>query len=122
MKNVALKSTCFQKFGVRSLHLQAISIKADTKEFVAETKGANLRKELMKNKIDVYSLKSKLTGNCGGAGICGTCAVKVVRGAENLSLPSKNELNTLKTGNRGSDIRLSCCAKVNGPVEIKTKV
>lgn len=79
----------------------------------------NLRKELMANKIDVYPLKAKITGNCGGAGICGTCAVKVIDGAKNLNPPSKNELNTLR--GKPADQRLSCCARVNGPITIKTK-
>jgi ferredoxin len=79
----------------------------------------NLRKELIANKIDVYPLKAKITGNCGGAGICGTCAVKVIDGAKNLNPPSKNELNTLR--GKPADQRLSCCAKVNGPITIKTK-
>ena len=79
----------------------------------------NLRKELIANKIDVYPLKAKITGNCGGAGICGTCAVKVIDGAKNLNPPSKNEQNTLR--GKPSDQRLSCCARVNGPITIKTK-
>lgn len=85
-----------------------------------ECEGAvNLRKELIANKIDVYPFKAKITGNCGGAGICGTCAVKVIDGAKNLNPPSKNELNTLR--DKPADQRLSCCAKVNGPITIKTK-
>lgn len=95
-----------------------VVIKVDGKTI--ECSGAvNLRKELIANKIDVYPLKAKITGNCGGAGICGTCAVKVIDGAKNLNPPSKNELNTLR--GKPADQRLSCCAKVNGPITIKTK-
>lgn len=79
----------------------------------------NLRKILIANKIDVYPLKAKLTGNCGGAGICGTCAVKVISGMENLNAPSKNEQNTLK--GKPADFRLSCSSRVSGPITIKTK-
>jgi len=43
----------------------------------------NLRKELLKDKIDLYPLQGKVY-NCGGAGVCGTCAVEVLKGAENL--------------------------------------
>lgn len=43
----------------------------------------NLRKELMKNKIDIYPLQGKIY-NCGGGGQCGTCAVQVIKGAQNL--------------------------------------
>ncbi|MBX9692690.1 MAG: (2Fe-2S)-binding protein [Cyanobacteria bacterium] len=83
------------------------------------THNTNLRKLLIQNKVDVYPLKAKLTGNCGGAGICGTCAVKVLNGKDFLNPPSKNELNTLK--GKPEDWRLSCCSKVGGPIEIKTK-
>ena len=68
---------------------------------------------------DVYPLRAKLTGNCGGAGICGTCAVKVLDGANNINPPSKNEQNTLR--GKSADLRLSCCARVSGPISIKTK-
>lgn len=43
----------------------------------------NIRKELMKNKIDIYPLQGKIY-NCGGGGQCGTCAIQVVAGAKNL--------------------------------------
>ncbi len=79
----------------------------------------NLRKLLMKNNIEVYPLRAKVTGNCGGAGICGTCTVKVIDGMSNLSPQSKNEQNTLK--GKAADLRLSCAARVNGPITIKTK-
>lgn len=47
----------------------------------------NLRKELMKNKIDIYPLQGKIY-NCGGGGQCGTCAIKVISGAKNLKYVS----------------------------------
>lgn len=68
---------------------------------------------------EVYPLKARITGNCGGAGICGTCAVKVLDGMANLNAPSKNEQNTLR--DKPADYRLSCCARVSGPITIKTK-
>lgn len=54
-------------------------------ELVVEGAGTpvNLRKELMKNKIDIYPLQGKIY-NCGGGGQCGTCAIQVVKGAQNL--------------------------------------
>jgi len=96
-----------------------VSISVDGKVIESDEKAVNLRKELMKNNIDVYPLRAKITGNCGGAGICGTCAVKVLSGAENLNPASKNEQNTLK--GKPADWRLSCCARVSGPISIKTK-
>ena len=100
-----------------------VVIKADGKTIEADTSPCNLRKELQKAKIDVYPLRAKFTGNCGGAGICGTCAVKVQSGMKNINPASKNEQNTLKTKCKdAADVRLSCCARVSGPVEVKTKV
>jgi ferredoxin len=84
-------------------------------------KAVNLRKELTAAKIDVYPLASKVTGNCGGAGICGTCAVKVCKGMEFFNEPSKNEQNTLKQKKKPADQRLSCCSRISGPVTIKVK-
>lgn len=95
------------------------SISVDGKVIESDEKAVNLRKELMKNNIDVYPLRAKITGNCGGAGICGTCAVKVLSGGDNLNPASKNEQNTLK--GKPADWRLSCCARVSGPISIKTK-
>lgn len=103
-------------FGKKALE---VSIKVDGKTIVAFEKSVNLRKELMANKVDIYPLKAKITGNCGGAGICGTCAVKVLAGKENMSPMSKNEINTL--AGKPADYRLSCCARVTGPISIKTK-
>ena len=57
--------------------LQMLEIKADGKVITVAEKEVNLRKALQANKVDVYPLRAKITGNCGGAGICGTCAVQV---------------------------------------------
>ncbi|GAB5030983.1 ferredoxin [Nannochloropsis oceanica] len=79
----------------------------------------NLRKELMKNKIDIYPLQGKIY-NCGGGGQCGTCAVQIISGAKNLNPKSPVEVKALG-GKRGDDIRLSCCTRASGDVVIKTK-
>lgn len=55
-----------------------VIIKVDGKTIESSEKSVNLRKELMANGVDVYPFRAKITGNCGGAGICGTCAVKVI--------------------------------------------
>lgn len=57
-----------------------IIIKVDGKEIICGDdangeKILNLRKLLIKNKIDVYPLKAKITGNCGGAGNATTKAL-----------------------------------------------
>lgn len=103
---------------------KSFSITVDGKDIIvgdekSGDKVTNLRKILLNNKVDVYPLRAKITGNCGGAGICGTCAVKVIEGAQNINPPSKNEQNTLK--GKPADFRLACCSKVNGPIKIKTK-
>lgn len=105
--------------GAKKVVNTKIIITVDGKIIESDEKNVNLRKELIANKVDVYPLRAKITGNCGGAGICGTCAVKVIDGAANINPPSKNELNTLR--GKPSDQRLSCCAKVTGPITIKTK-
>ncbi|PSP16503.1 MAG: iron ABC transporter substrate-binding protein [Cyanobacteria bacterium QS_8_64_29] len=85
---------------------------------VVAADGANLRQKAIENKIDVYTLKGKLT-NCGGYGQCGTCIVEVLEGRENLSAPTPAEQQKLKK--RPDSYRLSCQTQVHGPVSIKTK-
>lgn len=58
-------------FGMGKSEAKGASITVDGKVIYPSEKTVNLRKELMKNNIDVYPLRAKLTGNCGGAGICG---------------------------------------------------
>jgi ferredoxin len=111
-----IKSDLSMMFGKKAA---GISIKVDGKTITSGEKSVNLRKELIANNVDVYPLKAKITGNCGGAGICGTCAVKVLEGGANMSPMSKNEQNTLK--GKPDDFRLSCCARVTGPISIKLK-
>ena len=98
-----------------------VVIEVDNKVITSEEASVNLRKTLIANNIDVYPLKAKITGNCGGAGICGTCAVRVLEGIENFNPPSKNEQNTIKEKRLASDLRLSCCSRISGPIKIKTK-
>ena len=98
------------------------TITVDGKQITDVEGPVNLRKVLQANKIDVYPLASKFTGNCGGAGICGTCAVKVIDGMKNFNPASKNEINTINQKKKGaSDIRMSCCSRITGPITIKTK-
>eukprot|EP00607_Mallomonas_marina_P003742 CAMPEP_0182427358 /NCGR_PEP_ID=MMETSP1167-20130531/17112_1 /TAXON_ID=2988 /ORGANISM="Mallomonas Sp, Strain CCMP3275" /LENGTH=116 /DNA_ID=CAMNT_0024609539 /DNA_START=178 /DNA_END=528 /DNA_ORIENTATION=- len=104
--------------GGKKTAAKSLTIKVGSKVIEVPEGPVNLRKTLQANKVDVYTLKGKLN-NCGGAGICGTCAVKVLDGMKNMNPPSKNELNTLK--GRPADIRLSCCSRVSGPIVIQTK-
>jgi ferredoxin len=95
-----------------------------TIKFVKENKeaivaqGANLRQKALENKIDIYTLKGKLT-NCGGYGQCGTCVVEIVEGIENLSPRTDFEQKVLRK--KPESFRLACQTLVNGPVSVKTK-
>ncbi len=89
----------------------------ENKEIVAAD-GANLREKALPNRIDLYTLKGKLT-NCGGYGQCGTCIVEIVEGMENLSERTDFEKRKLKR--KPDSYRLACQTLVNGPVSVKTK-
>ncbi len=89
----------------------------ENKEVVAAD-GANLREKALQNRIDLYTLKGKLT-NCGGYGQCGTCIVEIVEGMDNLSERTDFEKRKLKR--KPASYRLACQTLVNGPVSVKTK-
>lgn len=60
---------------------------------------------------------------CGGHGICTTCAVEVVRGAEHLAPPGRGETRALLEG-RGPDavtrgLRLACQVQTAGDVVVR---
>ena len=91
-------------------------IKENKEAIVAQ--GANLREKALQNKIDIYTLKGKLT-NCGGYGQCGTCVVEIVEGMENLS--PKTDFETKVLRKKPESYRLACQTLVNGDVSVKTK-
>jgi len=91
-------------------------IKENKTAIVAQ--GANLRQKALENKIDIYTLKGKLT-NCGGYGQCGTCVVEIVEGMANLSPKTDFEQKVLRK--KPESFRLACQTLVNGPVSVKTK-
>ena len=80
-------------------------------------RGANLRKVLLDNDVELYNGPAKAF-NCHGLGTCGTCTVEVegevseMQGREKarLSLPPHSP-----TKNR----RLACQTKVLGDVKVK---
>ena len=57
---------------------------------------------------------------CGGTGVCGTCHVIVESGADNLSPPSEDEMDTVEQalGNT-PESRLACQAVVQGDVVVR---
>lgn len=94
-----------------------ITFVKENKEIIV-AQGANLREKALENRIDIYTLKGKLT-NCGGYGQCGTCIVEIVEGIENLSPKTDFELKKLRK--KPENYRLACQALVNGPITVKTK-
>ncbi|MDJ0736648.1 MAG: 2Fe-2S iron-sulfur cluster-binding protein [Nostocaceae cyanobacterium] len=89
----------------------------ENKEVIAAD-GANLRLKAMENGIDLYKVWGKMM-NCGGYGQCGTCAVEVTEGMENLSSLTNAENRLLKK--KPANFRLACQTLVNGPVSVVTK-
>jgi adenylate cyclase len=62
-----------------------------------------------------------LASSCGGRAVCGDCIVRVLAGRENVTPPDTDELAWRKrTGKGGDDLRLACCLRVRGPVEVAT--
>lgn len=50
---------------------------------------------------------------------CGTCAVEVVSGLENLEEPTPEELDVLDQWNKDPEkFRLTCCVKMKGPGDV----
>lgn len=57
--------------------------------------------------------------NCGGIGMCTTCRVQVVRGAENLDPPNEAELLRLGPYRIERGWRLACQTVVRGDLAIR---
>ncbi len=55
---------------------------------------------------------------CGGNARCGTCCVRVVEGADNLSPVQRDEAAMLKELGLAPPYRLSCQARVHGDVVV----
>ncbi|MEK7723911.1 MAG: 2Fe-2S iron-sulfur cluster-binding protein [Acidobacteriota bacterium] len=60
----------------------------------------------------------KIEDECGRKGECDACAVKIIKGAELLSEPTKAELEHLSPERRKKGERLSCQAKIEKMGEI----
>jgi len=85
--------------------------------------GANLRKESLKAKIELYPGIHKYL-NCRGLGLCAKCAVEVKSGMQNCSAMGFREkfrllLSYVSIG-REDEIRLACQTQVTGDMEIST--
>ena len=94
--------------------------------------GANLRKEAMKNGVQVYPGIHKYL-HCPGFGMCTTCRVHIKKGVENTSKPGLWEkLSLLGVFNplalaffarlgHEDELRLSCQTKVHGDIDVETQ-
>jgi ferredoxin len=78
--------------------------------------GANLRKTLLDNGVDLYNGQAK-TINCHGVGTCGTCAVAV---EGEVSEPNWRDRTrrSLPPHDAKRDLRLACQTKVMGDVKV----
>ena len=65
-----------------------------------------------------YRFGIRIEDECERKGECDTCAVKILKGAELLSEPTKAELEHLSPERRKKGERLSCQAKLEKPGEI----
>lgn len=96
---------------------------ANLKKDIEVAPGSNLRLELRKAGIPVYSGLSRFL-NCHGLGLCGTCKVLVKQGMDNLSAKTGRERFKLATMvsaiGHEDEMRLSCQVQVNGDCTIET--
>lgn len=79
-------------------------------------RGANLRRVLLQQKIDLYNGKADLI-NCRGIGSCGTCAVQV---EGEVSPPNWRDRGrrSLPPHDAAKDRRLACQTRVLGDVRV----
>lgn len=112
-------------------------------KFVKENKeievpvGANLRQAAMNAGINVhqglngFGAKLNKVFNCHGFAQCGTCRVKITKGMDNtspLSLlekarfynPLPDPIPCLAFVGNEETMRLACCVKVEGDIEVET--
>lgn len=105
------------QYGAQTSTYTVKVIEGNNKETTIEVdRDTDLRKALLANKIDVYTLKGKLT-NCGGGGQCGTCLISVEEGYTNGRTPREEHLLESKPANW----RLACRTLISGDVTIRTK-
>lgn len=78
--------------------------------------GANLRKVLLDNSVDLYNGNAKVI-NCLGFGSCGTCAV-LVEGAVSEANWKDKARRSLPPHSPDRNLRLACQTKVLGDVKV----
>lgn len=78
--------------------------------------GANLRKVLLSNGVDLYNGQAKLI-NCRGIGSCGTCAVMLEGEVSEPNWRDKTR-RSLPPHSPTKNRRLSCQTKVLGDIKV----
>ncbi|GIW78241.1 MAG: hypothetical protein KatS3mg105_0048 [Gemmatales bacterium] len=100
-----------------------VIVKNEKKEIEVPT-GSNLRFELRKQGCEIYRGLNRFA-NCRGQGLCGTCAILVKEGMENLSPKTFIEKAKLKLMlsaiGHEDEIRLACQVQVHGDCTIETR-
>ncbi len=91
------------------------TVSAQGKTFTCDT-GANLRKVLQANGIDLYNGQSALI-NCRGIGSCGTCAVQVEGAVSEANWKDKTR-RSLPPHRADRPLRLACQTQVLGDVTV----
>ncbi|MBE9043097.1 (2Fe-2S)-binding protein [Pleurocapsales cyanobacterium LEGE 10410] len=78
--------------------------------------GANLRRVLLKHKINLHNGKSRII-NCRGIGSCGTCAVEIIG---QVSAPNWKDRTrrSLPPHSLAQNRRLACQTEVLGDIEV----
>jgi ferredoxin len=94
------------------------------KREIEVTAGSNLRTEVRKAGMEVYSGINRIL-HCPGLGLCGTCRVLVKKGMENLSPKGTRERIKLATMmssiGHEQEMRLSCQVQVHGDCSIEVR-
>lgn len=79
--------------------------------------GANLRKVLLANNIELYNGNAKYI-NCMGIGSCGTCAVEIIGTVSDPNWKEKVRLS-LPPHSLTKNRRLACQTQVFGDITVK---
>ena len=90
-------------------------VTAQGKTFECEM-GANLRRVLLENGVDLYNGNAKLI-NCRGIGSCGTCAV-MIEGEVSTANWKDRGRRSLPPHKAERPLRLACQTRVLGTIEV----
>ena len=91
------------------------TVSAQGKSFDCES-GANLRKVLLANGVDLYNGQSTVI-NCRGLGSCGTCVVQLEGAVSEPNWKDKTR-RSLPPHQADRNLRLACQTQVLGDVKV----